>query len=576
MNLMINNVPIDRNKLSPMMRHYADIKNLYPDCFVFYRLGDFYEMFFDDAVKASSILDLTLTGRDCGLSERAPMCGIPFHAADLYISKLVSTGNKVAICEQLSEPNGKNLVDRSVIKIVTAGTVTSNDLIDEKKNNFIGCVYIKDGQASFSWADITTGEFFVESFTKNTKDYLSSLSDLIVKISPVEIISNDIAADIFNNSPLCIHNVIPKFTETLDSDYNLINAQETIKKQFNVSNLSIYGIEDDKTSICSAGALISYLKQTQMHALLNINSIKKESDDNHLIIDQNALKNLELVKTLRDGKKHGSLLWVLDKTKTSMGARKIYNWILSPLNSIEKINNRLDAVECLYNNSLIRNQLSELLSLISDIGRLTGRISNNNLNPRDCISLKESLKIIPNIQLALSGINCNYINDISNNFGYYFDLVELLEKSIDINAPVSIKEGGFIKRGYNKELDELNDISSYSQKYICDIETRERKNTGIKTLKIAYNRVFGYYIEVTNSYKDLVPYNYERKQTISNAERYVTQELKDLEVKILSSKEQAIILEQKFQSFFAIMLQILMVLDFNYTTETRFYFVLLF
>ena len=529
--------------LSPMMQHYLQTKEKLKDCIVFYRLGDFYEMFFDDAIKASSLLDLTLTGRDCGLEERAPMCGIPFHAADMYISKLVSLGEKVAICEQLTQPGGKELVKRDVIKIVTAGTVTNNELIDDKSNNFLASVYIKNNKFAISWVDITTGEFLVRDF--NGKNALSDLLDALVRISPVEIISNNEAQETFNNSPLVVHGVLPRFQAFTESEYNLNNAINTLKSQLNVLTLDAFGFSDCDECVCSSGALVSYLHETQKHALININKIKRENTEKLMMLDINAIRNLELTKTLRDGKRYGSLLWLLDKTKTSMGARKLQNLILSPLNDIDKINYRLDGVESLYKNTLIRQSLQNSLSAVKDIGRITGKISNGNLTAKDCVSLRTSLELLPNIKFQLIGIDAQFICDIVDNLNDFSNTVNLLKNAIVDEPPNNMKDGGYIKNGYNTELDNLRSMGTNSKSMIAEIENRECENTGIRTLKIGYNRVFGYYIEVTNSFKDKVPYNYLRRQTLANAERYVTEELKELEVKILSSDEKALQLENK-------------------------------
>jgi len=528
--------------LSPMMQHYLQTKEKLQDCIVFYRLGDFYEMFFDDAIKASSLLDLTLTGRDCGLEERAPMCGIPFHAADMYIAKLVSLGQKVAICEQLTQPTGgKELVQRDVVKIVTAGTVTNNELIDEKSNNFLGSVYIKDNNIAFAWVDITTGEFTVRNF--NGDNAYSDLLDSLVRISPVEIIANSEAKELFNNAPLVVHGVLPKFNEFTESEYSFNSAYATLKKQLNVLNLEAFSLEDAPECTSAAGALISYLHETQKHALININKIKRENVDALMMLDVNAIRNLELVKTLRDGKRYGSLLWLLDKTKTNMGARKLQSLILSPLGDINKINYRLDGVESLYKNTLIRQSLIGLLSAVKDVGRITGKISNGNLTPKDCVSLRCSLEVLPSIKFQLLGIESEFITDIAENLHDFSSTVDLLQKAIEDEPPTNLKDGGYIKKGFDPELDELRNLGKNSKSCIAEIENRERDKTGIRTLRIGYNRVFGYYIEVTNSFKDKVPYDYQRRQTLANAERYITEELKELEVKILSSEEKALQLE---------------------------------
>jgi len=527
--------------LSPMMQHYMEVKEKHPDCLIFYRLGDFYELFFEDAKEASKLLDLTLTGRDCGLSERAPMCGVPHHAADLYISKLVSLGKRVAICEQLSEPNGKELVKRDIVRIVTAGTVIEDSLIDEKNNNFIASVCFINKEYALSWVDITTGEFYVQTFSGDNAytDFL----DAIVRVSPVEIISNSHLFELSKDIPLVKHKVLPAFTLYVDSNYSLSSAEKTLKTQFNVLNLVSFNLEENKVGISAAGALISYLKETQKHALSNIIKLQFVENDEFLKLDINAIKNLELIKTQKDGKRYGSLLWVIDKTCTNMGARTLNSWVLSPLKDIDKINNRLDGVETLFENVLLRQSLTGLLNNDRDLGRLTGKISNGNLMPRDVLAIGESLSILPSIKFKLSGIDVPIISKIREDLGDFFELSELLRSAINQNLPTNMKDGGYINDGFDEQLDELRAISKNGVDLIKDLAENERIKTGIRTLKIDYNRVFGYYIEVTNSFKNSVPYEYIRKQTLANAERYITEELKELEEKILTSTEKAIKLE---------------------------------
>ncbi|MDY2842045.1 MAG: DNA mismatch repair protein MutS [Candidatus Borkfalkiaceae bacterium] len=530
--------------LSPMMVHYRQVKQKYSDCIIFYRLGDFYEMFDDDAVKASEILNLTLTGRDCGLPERAPMCGVPYHAADLYISKLVAAGEKVAICEQLTEPDGRNLVEREVVKIVTAGTLTNNELIDEKTNNFICSAFLTENNAAIAWADITTGEFFVKSFVAG--DFLSDLFNELVKIAPAEIIANREAEETLKDSPLVKQRVLPKPSAYTESEFDVYLACSALKQQFKVLNLQAFGIKDDDLCVRPAGALVSYLKETQKSGLTNINGLKLKRDGEFMMLDFNAVRNLELVKTLRDGKKYGSLLWVLDKTKTGMGARKLQSVILSPLNDKDKINYRLDAVESLYNNNSVRESVSDLLSAVKDVGRITGNISNGNLAPKDCVALATSLEVLPTLKFQLSGFSCACISDILSKLGDFGEIVQLLNDAVADEPSEKDKKSAaykYIKKGFNKELDELRSLYTDSRSKIAEIESRERDRTGIKTLRIGYNRVFGYYIEVTNSFKEKVPYDYIRRQTLTNAERYVTEELKSLEEKILSAEDKAAELE---------------------------------
>ncbi len=521
-----------------MMKHYKSVKSKYEDCIIFYRLGDFYEMFFEDAIRASEILDLTLTGRDCGLEERAPMCGIPYHAADTYIAKLVNAGEKVAICEQLSEPSGKakELVVRDIIRVITAGTITNSQLLDEKNNNYICSVYVTKTELAIAWADITTGDFNCKNLGINDFD---DLFNSLVKINPAQIISNSFATEIISNSPLHKANILPKPERYRDSEFNNNIAKETLEKQFNVGTLSSYNINDNDSVISPAGALISYLKETQKNSLLNINTIKLESNDDFLMLDVSAVRNLELTRTIRDEKKYGSLLWLLDKTKTSMGARKLQNWILYPLNNKSKIEERLNAVESFYNSRIIMASLSQLLSSVKDVGRISGKISNGNLLPKDCIALANSLELLPNILFQLTGINSSLINSACNNIKDFTDIVNLLKKSISDEQNDAEKGFKYIKNGFNAELDELRDLFKHGRNKIADLCEQEREKTGIKALKIGFNRVFGYYFEVTNSFKESVPDYFIRRQTLANAERYVTEELKDLESKILTAEEQA-------------------------------------
>ena len=529
--------------LSPMMVHYNKIKEKYPDCVVFYRLGDFYEMFFDDAVRVSKMLDLTLTGRDCGLDEKAPMCGVPYHAADEYISKLVEQGEKVAICEQLEDPSqAKGLVERDVIKIVTAGTVTEESLIDEKENNFIACAYYGEKGSALSWCDITTGEFFAKKC--ETADVLNELSDNLTRINPSEIICNEKFAAISDDLPVVKHRVIPRMRKYSDDNFVFRNAEISLKEQFGVISFKAFGIDENDVSLIPAsGALIAYLKETQKRALININGIKLEKNSDVMGLDYSALRNLELVKSMGEGKRYGSLVWVLDKTQTPMGARMMGSWIKTPLQDIDKINYRLDGVEELFKNPLLRSGVTEQLKFIRDTERIAGKISNGNINPKDCLILGDSLSALPNVKLQLFGVSSKILNDINDNIGDFGELASLLRNAIDPEASSITKDGGYIKKGFDSELDRLRSIKENSSTLLREMEAKEREATGIKTLKINFNRVFGYYIEVTNSFKNLVPYNYIRKQTLAGAERYITEDLKKLETEILSSNEQSIRIE---------------------------------
>lgn len=529
--------------LSPMMTHYLQLKEKYKDCILFYRLGDFYEMFFEDAEKVSSLLDLVLTGKDCGLESRAPMCGIPFHAAENYIGKLVSLGEKVAICEQLSVPNGKGLVERDVIRIVTAGTIINNDLIDDKTNNFLGCVFVGGDSAAFSWADITTGEFLTKEFEGETA--FNDLLDTMIKVSPAELISNSEAKETLKDCAVIKHGMLPQLYVCAESYFNYDFALNTLKEQFNVNSVHSLGLKDGENCVKSSGALLSYLKETQKHALSNITALTVNNYENAMMLDANAIRNLELVKTMRDGKRYGSLLWLLDKTKTSMGARKLQSWILSPLYSKEKIEYRLNGVKPFFDNTLIREEVCRLLNSVKDVGRILGKLSNDNIMPKDCLALANSLEIIPNLKFHLAGIESEYVKNIDERLLDFSNVVRVLQSAIDPECPNSLKDGGYIKAGYNAELDEFREYGKKGTQIIADIEKREREKTGIKNLKIGYNKVFGYYIEISNSFKNLAPYDYQRKQTLTTGERFTTDELKEVEVKILSSTEKALAAETR-------------------------------
>ncbi len=526
--------------LSPMMRHYLEVKEKYKDCIIFYRLGDFYEMFFEDAKEVSQLLDLTLTGRDCGLEERAPMCGVPYHAADTYIARLVALGKKVAICEQLTEPTpGKGMVERDVIRVVSAGTLIEDALLDEKKNNYIACAFCEGSRRALAWADITTGEFSARVFAgENALD--ESLEEL-VKLAPAEVICND--GYLLGTKGKAALRSLPAFSCYVPWAFSQRHAEKDLLEQLGCKTLEPFGLAGAPAAVCAAGALIEYLRETQKHALRIIDGIRLVRDGETMMLDPAAVSDLELVRTLGDGKKRGSLLWLLDKTGTAMGARRMHRLILDPLRSKEGIEARLDGVEELYNATVIRSGIAETLRGIRDIERIAGKISNNNLNPRDCESLGASLALIPNLKFQLSGFHSRIVSSIAAALGDFSALTDLLQRAFVENPPVAVKEGGFIRQGYDRELDELRDIRDNGARVIAEIEAREREKTGIKNLRIKYNRVFGYSIEVTNSFKDKVPYEYKRRQTLANAERYITDELKQAEDRILNSTERSLRLE---------------------------------
>ena len=530
--------------LSSMMSHYLAIKEKYKDCIVFYRLGDFYEMFFDDAIKVSKLLDLTLTGRDCGLEERAPMCGVPYHAADTYVAKLVALGEKVAICDQLSDPKtSKGLVDRDVVRIISAGTLTEESMLEEGKNNYIACVFKHADGVAVAWTDITTGEFYAEEFLGDTAMY--EAVEHLVKLSVSEIICNDETLPCTKEIKEIRHNILPPFSCYLPWAFNVKQAERNLLEQLGAKSLAAYGMSGKENLIAASGALIEYLRETQKHALANISSVKVISQDKFMTLDGNAVRNLELVRNNSENKKYGSLLWVLDKTKTGMGARLLSRMVLSPLKDVEEINYRLNGVEELFNSAVVRMGVTETLHEMGDIERLSGKISNKNFNPKDCIALRKSLELLPALKFQLSGFTSQIIADITSGLLDMQELVDLLTAAIDEEASATMKDGGYIREGFHAELDELRHIKKDAQQILRNIEARERERTGIKTLKVGFNKVFGYYIEVSNSFKEQVPEEYIRKQTLTTGERFITQELKVFEEKILMSDEKALQIETR-------------------------------
>ncbi len=527
-----------------MMQHYLELKENYKDCVVFYRLGDFYEMFFEDAVRVSGLLDLTLTGRDCGLSERAPMCGIPFHAADGYIAKLVALGEKVAICDQTSDPKeSKGLVQREVVRVVSAGTIIDEGSLKEERNNYIVCAYKEEDVVALAWADITTGEFIAEEFVGATA--VEDAIGQMINLSVAEVICNERMLLDSKNVKEVKHGALPPFSCYLPWAFNLKNGEKNILEQFGGSTLGVYGLAGKDSLVAAAGALLEYLKETQKRTVSIISSIKVLRRDMSMVLDSTAVRNLELVRNNAENKEYGSLLWVLDKTKTGMGARLLNRMILAPLHSVEEIVYRQDGVEELFNASVVRVGLSETLKEVKDVERLAGKISNGNFLPKDCIALARSLSALPSIRFQLTGFTSPIVLDILEQLPDVSHLSKLLFAAIVDPPPPLMKDGGYIREGFNEELDELRGTAENSQAVLREIEEREKERTGIKTLRINSNRVFGYYIEVSNSFKDKVPAEYIRKQTLTTGERYITEELKILEEKILTSGERALQIEAR-------------------------------
>lgn len=523
-------------KYTPMMEQYLAIKEQYKDCILLYRLGDFYEMFFDDAITASRVLEIALTGRDCGQEERAPMCGVPHHAVDGYIAKLIENGYKVAICEQLEDPSdAKGIVKRDVVRIITPGTIIEQGMLDEKSNNYLCTIYLDKG-FGMSYVDISTGELYVtENISLN--DFLkNSTHDLLIeeinKITPSEIISNNHIGNEVIDSMIYLSNVL-----SLD-DYKQI-----VLKHFKVLSLDSLGLKENYHAVMSLGMLLNYLNETQKTSLDHINKLHFYTVGEYLQIDANTRKNLELIETIRGKKGPGTLYHVVDNTMTAMGGRLLKKWIEEPLKNIKHINLRLDAVEELYENIMTSNNIKEYLKSVYDIERLISRIVYGSCNGRDLNSLKQSLSNLPDLKSELNELSSQMFADIYSSFDELKDIFDLIDASIVEEPPISIKEGGIIKTGYNEELDEIREITVNGKDWISNLQAKEREATGIKNLKIGFNKVFGYYLEVTKSYLKDVPDNYIRKQTLANCERYVTPELKEMEAKILNADEQIMKLE---------------------------------
>ncbi len=529
---------------SPMMQHYIATKEQYKDCILFYRLGDFYEMFFDDAITASRELELTLTGKDCGQEERAPMCGIPFHAAEIYISRLIGKGYKVAICEQLEDPKfAKGIVKRDVIRVVTPGTVIESNMLDEKKNNYIMSIYKTGLFFGMAVCDISTGDFFATQITETNN--FARLLDEISRYSPAEIVVNDMMFASTEEK----EKIRDRFEcyISLEKDLSYENDYENILKEYNVYNegKKLNEIENKNLSIIASNGLITYLNETQKIKLEHINRINLYSVSKYMSLDLNTRRNLELTEKMRDKSKKGTLLWVLDKTSTSMGGRMLRRWINDPLIDVNEINKRLDSVKELKDSQMLKGEIIDSLKRVYDIERLIGKISYGNANGRDLISLKNSLGQLPDLKLVLSKCNSKLLKELYEELDELKDVYKLIDESIVEEPPISVKEGGLIKLGYNDEIDEYKTATTDGKKWIIELEAKEKEATGIKNLKVGYNKVFGYYFEVTKSYLAQVPDRYIRKQTLTGAERYITEELKDLEEKTIGAQEKLIDLEYK-------------------------------
>ena len=530
----------DISKLSPMIRFYIETKQNYPDCLLLCRLGDFYELFFEDAEIASKALDIALTGRNCGLDDRAPMCGVPYHALDSYVARLIEQGYKVAICDQLTEPVPGKIVERAVTRVITPGTVIESDILPSQSSNFILSITKNGEKIGVAYSDISTGEFRVSEYDDDSS---KKLVDLLSRLRPAEILCNEEMFELSFDKTFSSLDFLPIFSKRAEFDFDLNTAKNLIQKQFGIANFKGHDFSDLNLAIRSVGALLVYLDETQKRSLSHINKIITENYGDYMNIDFNACRNLELVENAKDRKKKGSLLYHLNHTKTAMGARLLEQWILRPLQDSGEINSRLDCVEELYSSSMLLSDISGTLAGISDIARVTSRISYGTIMPKDCVALKNSLNSVVGLSLLVKELKNQKFAQMFEDIDSIKSLAELLSKAFVENPPNITANGGYINENFNSELYELRHVSLQSKEWLSSLEAREREQTGIKNLKIGYSRVFGYFIEVSKSQIDLVPYRYQRKQTISTHERYSTEELKALESKILSAEETAIKLE---------------------------------
>ena len=524
---------------TPMMQHYLKTHEEYKDCILFYRLGDFYEMFFDDAKVVSKELELTLTGKSCGAEERAPMCGIPYHAAETYLTRLVKKGYKVAICEQVEDPKlAKGMVKREVTRVVTPGTTLNAQALDETKNNYIMCIAYIGDHYGISSADITTGDYYVTEVDSERK-----LLDEVNKYQPTEIICNEAfyisgidIDDMKNRMGIVIY--------SLDAWYfSDETAQMTLKDHFKVRDLEGLGLADYDSGVVAAGALLKSLYETQKTTLSNLVAIHPYTTGKFMIIDSSTRRNLELVETLREKQKRGSLLWVLDKTRTAMGARTLRSFVEQPLIERTEIEERYDAIDEFNTNAITREEIREYLNPVYDLERLITRVTYQTANPRDLIAFRNSIHMLPPIKTLMSDFQSPLLKRLYEQLDTLDELYELIERSIAEEPPLTLHDGGILKEGYNEEVDRLRKAKTDGKSWLADLEAKEREKTGIKNLKIKYNKVFGYYLEVTNSFKDMVPDYFTRKQTLANAERFITPELKELEDVILGAEDKLIVLE---------------------------------
>lgn len=524
-----------KTEFSPMMQSYLQTKEQYKDCILLYRLGDFYEMFFEDAEEASRLLELTLTGKNCGAAERAPMCGVPYHALDTYVARLIAAGKKVAVCEQLSEPTaGRDLVKRDVVRVITPGTVMDSEILQADKSNYICALYFDD-KMGVAFCDISTGEFVASELlpTAVNKD----LQELLVSYKPSEILANADAM-VFGQTLDCVKaGYMPAFTEYDNEHFNPKTATDKLLRQYRVSTLEGFGLGGKTKAVVACAALLDYLKETQKRDLPHLKRISYVDKSRYMSIDVKTRRNLELTVSYRENKRQGSLLWLLDKTMTGMGARMLAYWIDRPLQKASAINARLDGVDELNLNYIAAANIADSLKGVYDIERLAGKISYNNLTPKDCVTLKQSLGMLPAVKKSLAVMKSKILTGIDQQIDPLPDVYRLLDRAIDENVPAVIKDNDFINKGYNAELDELYDLSENGASRISQLEAYERERSGIKTLKLGYNKIFGYYFEVSKSLVGQVPNYFIRKQTLTTGERFVTPELKELEEKMITAVE---------------------------------------
>ena len=531
-------------EFTPMMQKYLETKEQYKDCILFYRLGDFYEMFFDDAILVARELEITLTGKDCGQEERAPMAGVPHHAAEMYIAKLVNKGYKVAICEQLEDPKqAKGIVKRGVIRVVTPGTIVESNMLEERKNNYIMSIYKSGIYFGISICDISTGEFYSAEIKDNNN--FPMLLDEIARYTPSELVVNSMMSDCTEE----MNKIKERFENIYVTKFNdkFFNSEiDNLDLRFNIIDTNgrkIENLADRGIAVSSIHALIEYIEETQKTSLDHINKITVYQLSRYMALDINARRNLEITEKMRDKSKKGTLLWVLDKTSTSMGGRQLRRWLNDPLVDVVEINRRLDAVKELKDNIMLRGDVIESLKKVYDIERLAGKMAYGNANARDMVTLKNSLYKLPEVKQSLNECKTDLLKELNENLDELQDIYGLIEKAIVDDPPMTIKDGGIIKLGYDEEIDKLKTAGTEGKNWLIQLETEEREKTGIKNLKIGFNKVFGYFIEVTKSYLNQVPERFIRKQTLTNAERYITEELKNLESQILGAEEKVVTLE---------------------------------